>query len=42
MTKLGALAKAVKIGISFFALQVKDNIKGMATYRATEPGSLIW
>lgn len=29
MTKLGALAKAVKIGISFFALQVKDNIIGM-------------
>ena len=42
MTKLGALAKAVKISISFFALQVKDNIIDMATYTSTEPGNLIW
>lgn len=31
MTKLGALAKVIKISISFFALQVKDKTKGIAT-----------
>ena len=42
MTKLGALAKAVKISISFFALQVKDNIIGVVTHTSTEPENLIW
>lgn len=42
MTKMGTLSMVNKIDVSFFILQVKDNIIGMDTYKSTELGHFIW